>query len=265
MTKQAPRLPSLSLCMAYVVTELKKPSSFLLPLRLFMALAWFRAAAEKLMDPNWFSGQTLTLFLQRQLESGFIAFPFYEFLVNQVFLEQVVFFAKLVLLGQVAVAVALAFGLFSQFALLVALFMNLNFVLVGAVNPSVFYMAMQLVLLYAHAGASLGLDGFLNRRLKQAWLVAQTDYRIAYTERRPFLVSAFIIFYAAILTVPFVKHFDPVQGLHDSALFCFVLMNMVALFMLLKALTSHTLKVEMTVHEIPYIAKEIKQQDRAVN
>ncbi len=69
-------------------------------------------------------------------------------------------------IGQLLVGAAILLGLFTNAALLGGLFMNLNFILAGAPNPSAFYFVIQVALFIGGTGAIIGLDQLLGRRIR---------------------------------------------------------------------------------------------------
>ena len=69
------------------------------------------------------------------------------------------------MIGQLLTGIAIGLGLFTNLALLGGLFMNLNFLLIGRVNPSAFYIVIQTVLFVGDAGMILGLDVLLASRI----------------------------------------------------------------------------------------------------
>ena len=152
-----------------VFNELKTKGSFLLPLRLFIGLGWFRAGISKLTKPGWYNGDALQKFLVEHLDKGDIVFPPYEFLVNNLFLPNVALLSWIIVIGQILCGISILAGAFTNLALMMGLIMNLNFILAGAPNPSAFYVMIQIVLLLSNTGAILGLDKFFSRKIHYAF------------------------------------------------------------------------------------------------
>jgi thiosulfate dehydrogenase [quinone] large subunit len=150
---------------ASIVNHLKeeagKDRSYLVPLRVFIGIGWLRAFAEKATDPGWRDGTSLSDYLNDRVLGGDIPFPSYKALVTGVFLPHATVLGWIVMIGQVLAGLAILTGSLTRMALLGGLFMNLNFLLAGAPDPSAFYIVIQIVLLLANAGAVLGLDAHL--------------------------------------------------------------------------------------------------------
>ena len=105
----------------------------LLPLRLFLAAGWLRAAAEKLIDPQWWNGNKLRSFLTTQHDT---ALPFFRPIMQNVIAPGAQTVAIVVVLTQLAAGIAIAIGKPLRIALRWVVFMNVVFVLAGRVNPS---------------------------------------------------------------------------------------------------------------------------------
>ncbi len=134
-------------------------TAYLVPARVFIALGWLRACAEKIADPKWSSGETLRVFLESQ--QALIPFPFYSYLVQHIFLQHLQETAFVVLLGQWLVGLGILFGAWTRVALLGGIFMNLNFMFIGRPDPNVFYSLIQWILLIARADRVMSLDAIL--------------------------------------------------------------------------------------------------------
>lgn len=109
-------------------------------IQLFIGLGWVRAAVEKLIDPQWWSGDTLGVFLTEHQASTVSWYqPFLDLIVgpNVVIISLVVFglqfLAGALMLSGRQIPAALAIGSF----------LNLHFIAAGAVTPSVFYLLAQ--------------------------------------------------------------------------------------------------------------------------
>ncbi len=194
--------------------EARKPNAYLLPIRIFLAVGWLRAFAEKAMDPHWLTGETLTQFFNAHLHTG-MPFQVYQNFALNVFLPDVGWMAAIVMAGQLLVGLGLLVGLLTPYALLGGMFMNVNFLLSGAPNPSAFYIVLQLVLLMGRAGEVFGLDQLLRR---------QPRYRQPPLRRRPVstlrwvsLLCAAIAAGIAIFAFTEIMHFDPGTSVKDAA------------------------------------------------
>lgn len=125
----------------------------LLPLRLFLAAGWLRAAAEKAITSQWWNGNDLRTFLVDERAS---ALPFFRPVMEHLIAPHAQVVAIAVVLGEVACGMALATGRFMRSALAVGVAMNVVFVLCGRVNPSAFYLVMEIALLFAIADGTIG-------------------------------------------------------------------------------------------------------------
>ena len=125
----------------------------LFPIRMFLGFGWLRAGIEKMIDGTWWSGDDLRAFL---IEQEGAALPFMERLVDVVFEPFAEIIALSVMLAQLVVGVCVITGRKIRPALWMGVTMNLVFVALGAVDPSVFYLVIQLALLAAIAVGALG-------------------------------------------------------------------------------------------------------------
>lgn len=197
--------------------EAHKEGVVLVPLRVFVGLGWLRAAAEKAVDPAWWDGAGLTAFLDAQLAGGQVIFPAYRAAMEGVFLPAAPVLAWVVLIGQLLAGLGILFGAFTGAALLGGLFMNLNFLLAGASNPSGFYVVIQAALLAANAGAVLGLDA----RRAPSW-------------PRPGLprltlgLGVLLALAVALLALSRVRAWDPAGSVHDPAMVLAILAGLAA-------------------------------------
>lgn len=107
---------------------------------LFLALGWLRAAAEKTIDPFWWSGNKLESFLREHQE---VTVGWYEPIVEFVWWPYSLIVAVVVVVMQFAIGLALLNGRAVGWALAGGMLLNLNFMAAGAVNPSAFYILSQ--------------------------------------------------------------------------------------------------------------------------
>jgi thiosulfate dehydrogenase [quinone] large subunit len=211
---------------------LQKPTIYLLPLRLFIGLGWMRACAEKLSEPGWYNGSSLTAFLQGHLHDGLVAFPFYQALMHQVFLPHAALLGKIIILGQLLAGIAILTGTLTTAALLGGLFMNLNFLLTGAISPSAFYLVIQAALLLTNSGSVLGVDWWLARHIREPRRSRRTlpAYRRQQT-RRGFLLGLGVGFLAlAAYALYWVNDFSPAGSVEDPAMLLMILAIMGAMW-----------------------------------
>ena len=207
---------------------------YLVPLRVFIGLGWLRAFAEKAIDPNWRDGASLAAFLERQRESGEIMFPAYDALVGELFLLHAAALGFVVMLGQLLAGLAILTGAATNAALLGGLFMNLNFLLAGATDPSAFYIVIQAVLLPTNAGAILGLDARLYPALGHPLLAARPAARGGPRVGAATLLSgAVAALGVAAYALVHVRDWSPGGSVHDPAMILSILATMAAAWSLL--------------------------------
>lgn len=113
--------------------------AWVLLVELFIGFGWLRAAVEKVIDPLWWDGSTISWFIT--VHTG-DTLDWYRPVLDLVGPGRV-FVALVVITLQFAVAASLLSGRYVGWGLSVGIFMNLNFLAGGAVNPSVFYLLCQ--------------------------------------------------------------------------------------------------------------------------
>lgn len=176
---------------------------WVLLVEVFIGLGWLRAAAEKIIDPAWWSGAVVADFLTDHHDT---TLPWYR-LVEQVIVRPGMGLVLIyVVLAQLAVGVALVTGTRREVALGVGLFLNLNFITIGAVTPSAFYVLAQLAVLL--------------------WVV---ESRLSPSIARPVAAlgaTAGLVLAAASL--PFVSTLDPALVIDDPAVMLTMMGTLVA-------------------------------------
>ena len=125
----------------------------LVPIRVFLVAGWLRAGIEKLIDPQWWNGDHLRTFLAVHHPS---AVPPFQPIIEHAIQPYAVLVAFVVMATQLACGVAIAIGRPIRAALRWAVILNVTFVLCGQVNPSAFYLVMEMVLLVAIADGTIG-------------------------------------------------------------------------------------------------------------
>ncbi len=118
----------------------------LLPLWLFLAAGWGRAAIEKVIDAEWWTGQALRGFLDVQREH---MLPFFVPFADNVVEPLAPAIAWLVVWTQASIAICLISNRYTRPALWAGIALNVSFIMAGRVNPSAFYLVMQAALLFA--------------------------------------------------------------------------------------------------------------------
>ena len=176
------------------------PRSFaLLPVRVFLGIGWMRAGVEKLMSSEWWAGNEVRAFL---IEQETRTLPPLAPIADGLLAPLATPISALMLALQLGVAVALLSGRHVRPALWAAVVMNLSFMALGSVNPSAFYLVMQLALLFG-----LALDADLRRRPDERIEAGQTAFTVA-------VVTAACV----IPLAPFVTTLHPAHVIEDPAI-----------------------------------------------
>lgn len=140
-----------------------------LAVRLYVGWAWLEAGWGKLHAPAWTgeqAGASLTGFVQGAFNRMGGAHPdvqgWYGSFLEHMVLPHVAVWSHVVAWGEFLVGLGLILGAFTGIAAFFGLFMNLNFLLAGAVstNPILLILGVFLVLAWRVAGF-WGLDRFL--------------------------------------------------------------------------------------------------------
>ena len=167
----------------------------LLPLRLFLAAGWLRAGAEKLIDPQWWNGNKLRAYLTTQHE---LALPFFRPIMDHWIAPWARVVAIVVVVTQVAIGLAIAIGKPLRLALRWGFVLNVLFIMSGTINPSAFYLIMQMVLLVAIADGVIGV-----RPSSPSWrTIALAGTTAA----------------LCIAMVPYIRTVEPAKVIHDPAM-----------------------------------------------
>ncbi len=144
-----------------------------LVVRLFVGYQWLNSGLGKLANPAWVdNGSALAGFWKNAVAIPATGKPPITYDWYRSFLQTLldgghhVWFAKLVVLGELAVGAALIAGAFVAVAAFFGAFMNLNFMLAGTAssNPVLFALAILLLAAWKIAGF-IGLDFFIVRRV----------------------------------------------------------------------------------------------------
>lgn len=117
---------------------------------LFLALGWARAVIEKMIDPAWWRGEVIDLFIADHRDNALILVrPLLDMIG-----ATTVLVAVLVITCQALVAASLLSGRALSAGLCLGAALNLAFILAGATNPSVFYLLLECALLFAVVDAA---------------------------------------------------------------------------------------------------------------
>ncbi len=167
----------------------------LLPLRLFLAAGWLRAGAEKLIDPQWWTGAKLRTFVGAQHDA---ALPFFRPVMDGLIAPNAQFVAIVVVVTQLMCGLAIAIGKPLRPALRWVFLMNVVFIMTGKVNPSAFYLVMEIVLLFAIA------DGVISVRPS--------------SPSRRTVAAAAVSAGLAAAAVPYIRTIEPAKVIEDPAM-----------------------------------------------
>jgi uncharacterized membrane protein YphA (DoxX/SURF4 family) len=183
----------------------------LLPLRIFLAAGWLRAGIEKSIDHTWWSGAKLRGFLTDHHD---LALPFFRPVMEHVFAPYAVAVTFVVIVAEIVSGLAIAIGRSMRVALGMGVVLNAAFILCGQVNPSAFYLVMEIALLFAMADGVLGVRPTpVNRRtLVYAGIAAAHGFALA----------------------PYVRTIDPAKVIADPAMMLVFLSFTVAATLLVR-------------------------------
>ena len=154
-----------------------KASVIWLIVRLYLAYEWIEAGWHKFGDPAWMStGDGILGFWNRALGTTATGAPIIPFAWYRGFIQFLVdsgahpWFAKLIVLGELAVGVGLLVGALVGIAAFFGALMNMSFLMAGTVstNPVLFFLGMLLILAWKNAGY-LGVDRYLLPLLGTPW------------------------------------------------------------------------------------------------
>lgn len=150
-------------------------------LRLYVGWEWLQAGWGKLNSPAWAgseAGVAITGFVNGALQKTGGEHPdvqgWYAAFLQNVVLPNTVAWSYLITIGELLVGIALILGILTGIAAFAGSFMNVNFLLAGAVstNPILFAIATWLVLAWKTAGW-WGLDRWLLPMLGTPWSPGQ--------------------------------------------------------------------------------------------
>lgn len=189
----------------------------LLPVRLWLGFTWLRSGVSKLVDPAWFDGAALTGFLQSQLEAANQPIPQYAVVMETAWTQVAAPLGIAVMVAEIAVGVCLLTGTLTSVALVVALALNLNYLLAGSVIPTHLYVVAEVALLLGGAGAHYSVDRYLGLTAPGRWLGARGNLVDAPPPRGLLVPAAVVFAAAAAAAVPQVVDLLPSRGADDPA------------------------------------------------
>jgi uncharacterized membrane protein YphA (DoxX/SURF4 family) len=189
----------------------------LLPVRIFLAAGWIRAGVEKLIETNWWNGTELRTFLATNHEH---ALPFFRPVMDRAIDPAAIIVAFVVMATEIGCGVAIALGKPMRLALRWGVLLNVVFILCGVVNPSAFYLIMEIALLFAIAEGTIGVHPSL-------------------PTRRTFLHVG-LAATAGIALAPYIRTMEPAEAIADPAMMLvFVSFVVVATLTLRWAIAEH--------------------------
>lgn len=145
--------------------------------RVYVGIQWLQAGIGKLTNSIWVgqdSGKAITGFVKGALTKTGGAHPdvqsWYAAFLENIVLPYPEFWSHFITYGEILVGIALIIGAFVGIAAFLGLFMNLNFLLAGAVstNPILFTLSILLVLAWRTAGY-IGIDYYFLRFFGTPW------------------------------------------------------------------------------------------------
>ena len=175
-----------------VASRLSDRPAYVVLLELFLVLGWGRAAVAKLMSAPWRDGTQLQEFIA---DHDPLTIGWYRPLANLISSNGTWLWAAFIVAVELAIAISLFIGRGTAVAIATAIFLNVNFILAGQGNPSIFYILMQV---------AVGL-----------WLVEGPLPRsMARSATRVVGLLAVVL---VVATVPYLKTLDPHAVIDDPA------------------------------------------------
>jgi thiosulfate dehydrogenase [quinone] large subunit len=152
---------------------------FWLPIRIFVGVAWLDSGLGKFNNPAWTQGgEALRAYWERAVaipppDQGrpAITFEWWRDFLNMLLSANAEpWFSWLIILGEIAVGLALILGALTGVAAFFGAVMNMSFLLAGSAstNPIMFTLAVGLILAWKVAGY-YGLDRWLLPKLGTPW------------------------------------------------------------------------------------------------
>lgn len=145
--------------------------------RLYIGYEWVVAGWEKAINPVWFgskAGVAITGFVNNALTKTAGAHPdvqgWYAYFLKNFVLPNADIFSYLIVIGELAVGIALILGIFVGASALVGTFMNANFLLAGTVSTNPIFIFFQILLILAYRTAGwYGFDRYILKHLGMPW------------------------------------------------------------------------------------------------
>ena len=166
--------------------------SWVLLVELFIGLGWLRAAAEKVIHPDWWTGDVIRRFVMEHQDQ---ALGWYSPFVDAVVSPAAMLVALVVLALQLTAGLCLVSGRRRGLALGLGILLNLHFMAAGAVSPSAFYLLAQGTLVL--------------------WMVEQ---RPTIFSIRRLVLAAGVATFVASASLPLISTVDPAHVIEDPAM-----------------------------------------------
>lgn len=147
--------------LAHFLFSSKKSALLWLIIRLYVSYEWIIAGYEKVINPAWFgsgAGAALNGFVQGALAQTTGAHPavqmWYASFLQSAVAPNLIVFSNVVAVGELLVGVGLILGVLTGIAAFFGFFMNLNFLMAGAisVNPQMIVLSFLVMLAWRVAG-----------------------------------------------------------------------------------------------------------------
>ncbi|MEX2134060.1 MAG: hypothetical protein WEB67_07955 [Acidimicrobiia bacterium] len=184
-------------------TRIEGTPAWVVFIRLFIGFGWLRAVAEKLIEPGWRDGTEIIAFVE-----GYSVWTlgWYRLIVDNLVVPNTQVVLVILIAAQVFAGFTLLSGRLLAYGIAVGIFMNLNFLAAGSVDPNVFYLLSQ------------GAIAF--------WLVergAASKWRL-----RSLSVVAIAIYALAMVSIPSITTLHPTRVIIDPAMM-FVFLGLAAI------------------------------------
>ncbi len=154
----------------------KKMAWLWLLLRVYVGWEWLVAGYNKLISSAWVgehAGTAITSFLTQALQKTSGAHPdvssWYAWFISTIALPNATLLSYVVTFGELLVGFGLMLGVFTTFAALGGIFMNLNYLFAGTVSINPMLLIIQILLVQAwRVSGWYGGDYFLYKYLNKA-------------------------------------------------------------------------------------------------
>lgn len=157
---------------ARAAVRIEGTPAWVLFIRLFIGLGWLRVATEKLIEPAWRDGTEIIAFVE-----GYSVWTlgWYRPIVDNLVVPNTQAILVLLIAAQFFAALTLLTGRLLAYGIGIGIFMNLNFLVAGSVDPNVFYLLSQGAIAFWLTERAVVSKG----RLRALSLVALAIYALA--------------------------------------------------------------------------------------